>query len=194
MSNLTVEEQFAQIDILLRQNINSSIAYNTPNVMNLGDTVTINLLMNPSLSNQQLGAQVTGSGPVTTATIEITPQMRAKLTSADKDAFTIQPIQDSDQIISGTQTTKWTWMVTAEKAGLQTMTLTIFRLIQYKGHDYWHEVEEYQDQINVKVTLPQLFMSVDWKWYAGFIISFVCCVLGILTYLNGRKKRAKIKK
>jgi hypothetical protein len=195
ISTLTIEEQFAKIDALLRQNIDASIAYNTPNTMLLDGTVTIELLMNPSLSNQQLRSQVTGSGPVTTATIEITPRMRANLLAADENAITIRPIQvNSEQIISGTETTKWSWMVTAKKAGLQTLTLTIYRLVHYEDQDYWHEVKAYQTQIKVIVTLPQWFKSVDWKWYAGFLLALVGCVLGILTYMNSRKENAEEEK
>jgi hypothetical protein len=165
ISTLTIQEQFTQIDTILRQTTDASIAYNTPNTMKLDETVTIELLMNPSLSAQQLKSQVTENGEVTTATINITPRIRAKLTAADEDTFIIQPIQDSaEQIISGTETTKWSWMITAKKVGLQTLILTIYRLVKYEDQDYWREVETYKASIKVKVTLWQKIMSIDWKW------------------------------
>ena len=163
--NVSIQDQFAQIDTFIRQRTDASIAFNAPNTMKLDETLTINLLMNPSLTDQQLATQVTGSGPVKTATIEITPRMRAILIAADADALTIQPIQDnSEQVISGTETTQWSWMVTAKKAGLQTLTLTIFRLVQYEGKDYWRNVQAYQAQIKVNVTFWQKIASIDWKW------------------------------
>lgn len=164
-SAISIQDQFDQIDSTIRQKTNASIAFNAPERMKLEETITINLLMNPALSDQQLATQVTGSGPVKTATIEITPRMRAILVAADADALTIQPIQeDPEQVISGTETTQWSWMVTAKKAGLQTLTLTIFRLLQYEGKDYWRNVEAYQAQIKVNVTLWQEIASIDWKW------------------------------
>ena len=57
----------------------SSFAYNVPESMKLNDTVTIELLLNPSVSASELGNQVTESGTLTTGTFEITPRMKAEL-------------------------------------------------------------------------------------------------------------------
>src|SRR5688572_22265569 len=45
-----VEKQLAQIDESLRQSLSASIAYNAPTEMNLDESKTIELLLNPTIS------------------------------------------------------------------------------------------------------------------------------------------------
>ena len=73
----SVKEQLSQIDEALSQSMQSSFAFNAPDSMKLNDTVTMELLLNPSVSASELEKQVTESGPVTTGTLEITPRMKA---------------------------------------------------------------------------------------------------------------------
>ena len=190
-NEVSVQEQLAQIDTVLRQTTNASVAYNAPQTMNVDETVTIDLLVNPSLPPNQLASQVTGKGTVTSATIDITPQMKAILVAADSSAFTIQPIQDNpEQLISSTETTNWLWLVTAKKAGLQIMTLTIYRLVKYEGQDYWREVETYTKSIKVKVTLLQQFKSLDWEWIVGGIVALLLVPLFWRIYDKRHKSNA----
>jgi hypothetical protein len=168
----SIEAQLYQIDKELSKSLEASIAYNAPTAMNLEDTVTIELLLNPSESLNDLGEQITEAGVLVTATIEITPRMKAELLTKDQDAFNIQPIHASaEQIISGTETTKWSWYVTAEKAGVQELTIVIYRLVKYENQEYWREVEAYKANIDVKVSLVQRITSLDWKWLVGILIT-----------------------
>ena len=73
-------DQLAQIDDILKQSISASIAYNKPQSMLLGETTTIELLFNPSLSPEALSTQVAASGvsgEVASASVQITPRMKA---------------------------------------------------------------------------------------------------------------------
>ena len=171
---LTVQEQLAQIDRILSQSMKSSFAYNSPSSMKLDETATIELLLNPSVTTEQLGSQITESGTVNTGTLDITPRMKAELIAQDPEAFLIRSIpEDPIQLISGTDTTKWEWLVTARKGGTQTLTLIIYLLIQYQGQDYWREVETYKANINVDVTIAQRLGSLDWKWILGILLTAI---------------------
>jgi len=185
----SVEDQLVQIDDILRQSISASIAYNKPQSMRLGDTTTIELLLNPSLSPEALSTQVTESGQVTSASVQITPRMKAVLLSDDAQAFSIQPEQDNpEQLVSGTETTRWAWLVTAHKSGQQKLTLILYRLVQYQGQDYWREIESYQADIDVKVTVAQRLGSLDWKWIVGILITALL-IPAFWRWLDQRKKR-----
>jgi len=185
----SVADQLAQIDDILRQSISASIAYNKPQSMRLGDTTTIELLLNPSLSPEALSTQVTESGQVTSASVQITPRMKATLHSDDSQAFSIQPEQDNpEQLVSGTETTRWAWLVTAHKSGQQRLTLILYRLVQYQGQDYWREIESYQADIDVKVTVAQRLGSLDWEWIAG-ILATALLIPAFWRWLDQRKKR-----
>jgi hypothetical protein len=185
----SVADQLAQIDDILRQSISASIAYNKPQSMRLGDTTTIELLLNPSLSPEALSTQVTESGQVTSASVQITPRMKATLLSDDAQAFSIQPEQDNpEQLVSGTETTRWAWLVTAHKSGQQKLTLILYRLVQYQGQDYWREIESYQADIEVKVTVAQRLGSLDWEWIVG-ILATALLIPAFWRWLDQRKKR-----
>jgi hypothetical protein len=185
----SIGDQLAQIDYILNQSIRGSIAYNRPQSMVLDETTTIELLLNPSLSPEALSTQVTASGQVTSASVQITPRMKAILIADDAQAFTIQPEHDNpEQLVSGTETTRWVWLVTAHKSGLQRLTMILYRLVQYQGQDYWREIKSYEDNIDVQVTLAQRFGSLDWEWIAG-ILATALLIPAFWRWMDYRKKK-----
>lgn len=163
---------FDEIDKSLSESMKSSIAYNAPTSMNLDDSAVIELLLNPSLSPADLGKLVTEAGQVETATIDITPYMKAELISVDKDAFTIQQLHDNPiQPIGSKTVTKWEWAVDAKKAGQQKLTLVISRLVRAQGEDHWTIIQTYKSDVEVKVTIAQMLGSLDWKWILGILVT-----------------------
>lgn len=167
-----VEQQLAQIDKLLNESVQSSIAYNVPEAMTLNETVTLELLLNPSVSPTQLADQITQSGQVVTASVEITPMMRANLFPQDNESLIVQPVHaDAVQLVSNVDTTRWAWLVTGKRSGAQKLTLVIYRLIRFEGQDYWREVKSYQAEINVEVTFEQRLQSSGWLWVTGMIVA-----------------------
>jgi hypothetical protein len=186
----SVADQLAQIDSILQQSINANIAYNKPQSMLLDETTTVELLLNPSLSPQALSTQVTASGQVASASVQITPRMKATLLSDDPQAFSIQPVQnDPEQLVSGTETTRWAWEVTARKSGTQRLTLILYRLVQFQGQDYWREVKSYQDDIEVKVTFTKRIGSLDWGWIAGILLTALL-IPAFWRWMDQRRKKA----
>jgi hypothetical protein len=166
----------------------SNFAYNAPQSMKLSDTVTMELLLNPSISASELGKQITESGAITTGTFEITPRMKAELIAQDKDAFIITQIpEDPIQLMSATETTQWKWLITGKKGGPQLLTLVVYRLVQYQGQDYWREVTTYKTNINVNVTITQRIKSIDWKWLAGILITALL-IPAFWRWIDNRKK------
>lgn len=170
---LTIEQQLQRIDQVLSETLSGSIAYNVPNTMKLNETVTIELLLNPSLTPKELATQVVESGQVVTSSIDITPRMKAVLKDQDGGLEVKSLEENPEQLVSGTDTTKWTWFVTAKKSGSHKLTLVIYRLINYDGKDYWREVESYKAYIEVKVTLGQRILMMDWKWVLGIVITLL---------------------
>jgi hypothetical protein len=172
---LSVEEQLARIDALLKQSAKASIAYNAPSEMQINETVTIELLLNPGKSEEELKKEVTEPGTVqTSGEVEITPQMKAELIPANPEAFTVTPLHDDPiQVISGTETTKWSWYLTAKKDGNQKVSIVIYRLLKYESKEDWRVVETYKAYIQIKVTLLTRLKSLDWKWIVGPILALL---------------------
>jgi hypothetical protein len=107
-----------------------------------------------------------------TSNVQITPLMKARLVPQDKSAFLIDARPDEEhavQVISGTETTKWSWNVTAQKPGTQRLTISLSRLVKYDNQEFWREVGEYEADILVQVTPMGWFTSSGWKWIGGIL-------------------------
>lgn len=211
----SLQSAFLEVDRQFQESIKSNIVYNAPQSMNLDDSVTIELLLNPSLSQDELATQLIEQAGLSTSTaepgllttdqgggvtvvaeeIEVTNRMKAILTSIDPEAFVIQQLSASDeQVVSLTETTKWRWSITAKKEGTETLVLTIYRLVKYDDKEFWHEVETYKENIDVSVTVADKIKSLDWKWFAGFVLALVGSILSILKWRNDKKKEAEEEK
>jgi hypothetical protein len=163
---------FTEIDQALKAALTGSIAYNAPQAMKLNATATIELLLNPSVDPDVLATQITQAGEVVTASVEITPRMKVVLLPQTQEAFFIQPLHDNaEQLISTTETTKWSWDVTAKRGGVHRLTLVVYRLITVDGSDNWRVVESYRSDIDVEVSMIQRFLMLDWKWIAGILVT-----------------------
>lgn len=179
------------IDTLLKQTIPASIAYNAPPEMQLGETITIELLLNPSISEPGLVREISEAGITTTATVEITPQMKVEILAPDEEAFTIRRIHDDPiQLVSSTETTRWAWFVTAKKEGTQQLTIVLYRLIKYEDRESWREVETYKSDIDIQVTLLGRLRSMGWGWIAGILVA-LALVPAFWRWMGVHKKQAE---
>lgn len=174
-------------DDAFRNSVAGSLAYNVPASMALNQTNTIQALLSPTLSKDDLAAQITETGTVTATDLKVTLWMSAELRAADSSSFEIQALHaDAKQLLSLTQPTEWKWNITAKKAGLQTLTLTVFRLVQYKSEDYWPETS-YERPIQVNVTLGQQMQNFNpsegQMQAAQIIVAFVFGVAFVITLL-----------
>jgi hypothetical protein len=210
-STAVIQAAFNEIDRQFQDTLESNIAFNRPEQMKRDDTTTIELILSPSLSQSALATQVVERGNFVTSTadpniliapngemvtvqtsqIEITPRMKAVLLPQDPEAFTVTNMLDAEQVVSTMETTTWRWSVSAKKEGSQTLELTIYQLVKYDEKEFWHQVETYKANIVVEVTPLDKIKSLDWKWFAGFILLLVGSVIGVLNYLNSNKKKAK---
>lgn len=174
---LSMEERLAQIQDTVENSAKGSISYNVPFEMQVGETRTIELLLNPSLSEEQLREQITEPGAVhSSGDVDITDSMQALLVPQDRDAFTIQARPDEEhsiQLIPRTDTTKWSWDITARKEGPQELTIFLYRLVHYENEDHWIRVNEYTATIAVEVTLADQLKALRWVWIAGLLIALL---------------------
>ncbi len=162
------------IDEILTQALTGSIAYNVPEFMQMNETVTLELLLNPSVSEEQLKQQIEESGSVESGTVQVSPLMKAELFAHDREGLIVSPLHDTpEQPVSPAETTRWQWLVTAKKGGTQGLTLVVYRLVNFDGKDYWREVEAYRANIIVEVSLVQRVMAFDWKWLGGILLTSV---------------------
>ena len=208
----TIREVFASVEEQIMRGIQGNIAFNKPEKMNTGETEIIELLLSPAKSQADLATQIVERRGLATSTaepdvliapsgeiisvetsrVEITPRMKAVLVPYETDAFVIMAMHDNaEQVVTSSDLTAWRWSVTAKEEGSQTLELILYQLIKYDGKEFWHEVETYKADIVVEVTLADRVKSLDWKWIAGFILTLVGSVFGILSWQSSRKKKVE---
>jgi hypothetical protein len=211
----TMQALFGGIDIQFENLPKGNIAFSKPEKMKKNETASVELRLSTFLSPSTLATQLVSQSNFVTSTanpnvlvdpngenvfidvsqIDITPRMKAVLLPQDSEAFMVTAMHDNaEQVVSSVETTAWRWSVTAKKEGSQTLELIIYQLVKYDGKEFWHEVETYKANIVVEVTPLDQLKSLDWKWIAGFILTFVGSVLGILSWQSNRKKKAEEEK
>src|SRR5688572_9076444 len=185
----SIEDQLEEVDEKLGQSMRASFAYSAPESLQLDQTGTVKLLIDPSSSPEELATQVVGeSGGVVSGSLEITTRMKAELKPQNPGAFELIALHDSaEQIVSKGESTKWQWWVTARKEGRQHLTLVVYRLVKYEGHDYWREVQSYQSDIVINVTLAQRLQS-NWAWLAGLLTALLLAIV-FWRWADARKKK-----
>ncbi|MGB8983925.1 MAG: SAF domain-containing protein [Anaerolineales bacterium] len=204
----SLQDVLKEVDKDLQEVLRSNTAYHVPKTMDVEETVTIELLLNPAMSGEQLTTQLVERSNFLTSTVEadpliteqggkidissaevnITDRIKAVLQSPKSDAFDIQRLHDNDeQIVSNVDTTKWRWSVTAKAPGEQDLELTIYRLVKYDGNEYWREVEVYKSAISVHVEPSQRLASIDWNWLIGILVTALLIPL-FLRWYDGREE------
>lgn len=177
-----------EVDSLLQSSMSGSLAYNAPPEMDLQETVKIHLVLSPNQSEEELKKQVTEPGSVFSSdNIKLTDKMEAKLIPADPDAFTIQELQESRQLVTNVEPTNWYWQVMAKKSGKQKLSLVVYRVVEYQGEELTRVVKEFESDIDVKVS-PQ--SRIPW---AGILLALllVSAAGGWLLFRNSRKEAAQ---
>jgi hypothetical protein len=181
-----------QVEAELRNALQGNFTYTAPSAMKLVETFTLELLLNPSLSADELATQIVENSGLVTSTsepgvllstsggevkvvgsrAEITPLMKAVLIALDPQAFDIQPIHDNEvQVVGKNSTTAWRWLITARKGGIQKLVLVIYRQVKIDNEAYWRSVQAYRAEISVDVSFAQWLASLDWKWIIGVLVT-----------------------
>jgi hypothetical protein len=154
----------------LRELVRGSIAFNTPEEMQVGKTETIELLLSTSSSAEELKQQLTEAGEKEGAEgIPTADRMQARLTG--DPGFVIQAITPEEQAISSEETTKWRWGVTPTQAGEEKkLHLTITALIEVAEETTPRAIDTYNRTIMVKEVQKSWgqrvseFIGHNWQW------------------------------
>lgn len=168
-------DPLAEVDRAMRESLTKgSVAFNTPEEMQLGKAETVQLLLSPSDSGAELQQQITEAGKTEAAEIRVSNRMQARLTGP---GFQIEAISPEEQAISSTDTTEWKWDVTPTKTGEnQELHLTLTALIDVEGQETPRQIRTFDRTIDVPVTWGQrfgvigTFITTNWQWFWTVIL------------------------
>lgn len=157
-------EAEAGLDKLLKIMKQGNIAFNTPESLNLHESVMIQLLLDVDKTSEALVQMLKTEGKKSTARIRISNRMEARLTGP---GFTITAVTPETQAISHTEPTSWKWEIKPKEKGHQFLHLTLSALLSVEGSDTPRTIRTFDKTIEVNITWNQQisnFVKVNWKW------------------------------
>jgi len=167
-----IDDPFAVVDRALGQLKQARIAFNAPEMMKLGDTATVQLLLNMRKTIDELSEQITAEGAKKGVEIQVSSRMEASLKGGD--AFEITALAPDEQPISATADTEWRWRVKPKVFGKQILALTLYAILPVQGTNTKKFVKAYDYSIEVQVTMGKQvtdFVGNNWQWlWSVFVV------------------------
>lgn len=161
------------VDRILESLRIGTIAFNAPAVMNINDTVPIQLLLSLSDTPEELKAGLSAEGSAEAARIRVSDRMEARLTGPD---FAITAVTPEVQAVSAKTTTEWKWDVKPESEGSHVLHLTLSVLLRVGDSATPRAIRTFDKMIVVEVTWKQkafAFLSGNWQWlWAAILVPF----------------------
>jgi hypothetical protein len=186
------------------------MAFNVPVSMPCNSSATIDLLISPTMSTNQLVAVVNEeiqsegqkSNKVESATLKIFGRMQAVLVSSGS-GFNIKLLTPEVQMLSRTEPTEWKWQIEPKKSGPQDLYLTVNAAYRLNGEDGYQMVRTFDRVIQVQVIPAPPFVRY---WPEEGLTSLLAGVGGVIfvrrhavkkrqrnaAVLNGVTKRADV--
>ena len=185
-SSIDAKSSVSEIDRLLKRLHPGNAVFNPPASMVYGETRTIELLLDPSKTIDELKGMVVDQGATQGYQIRFSDLMEAKLTG---DGFQIIPATPEVQPVSMKETTKWQWDIRPTWFGTQTLHLSLNALLNVNGRDSTRSIETLNRTVSVRV-LPTS-ISVFAKDHWGMVASILGAIGGILAWIFEPWKRAR---
>lgn len=147
-----------------------SIAFDTPHKLALGESATIELLLSPTKSTQELQSKMKVAENTSKARIRISNRMEAMLKG---QGFKIEALVPQEQAISKGKTTHWKWEATPTEDGDKILHLSISAIIKISSEDAPLVIQTYSKKIRVEISAAQRvlkFFSGNWQWLWASIL------------------------
>jgi len=150
------EERMYAADMMLREMVEGSAAYNAPDSMYVGTTEIIRLVIAPNISPSELQdslRRVLPSGEdLRGADILISDVMSAEVRGV---GFDIDPSGPQERAISAQRETSWIWQVTAREKGPRALILNVDAHVEVRGRAARRPLRQFEDTIYVVISPEQ---------------------------------------
>ncbi len=153
-----------RIDEILEQMDLGNIAFNAPTKMKLNAPSTIQLVLSPTNSIEELKDLVIAEGEKEGARIRVSDQMEARLSGT---AFQISAITPELQAVTWNDITEWKWEVRPTQGGRHNLHLTMTAVLTAKGSSMQRALRTFDKTIEVEVSNWQRVFVVfreNWEW------------------------------
>ncbi len=147
-----------------------NIAFNVPEKMKLETSSSIQLVLSPTSSIDELKEVIVAEGEKEGARVHISDLMEARLSGS---GFQISPVTPETQAVSWNEITEWKWDVVPNRPGRHKLYLTLTALINVEGNTMPRRIRTFDKTIEIEVSSWQVafkFFQDNWEWLWTLII------------------------
>lgn len=152
------------IDKILAEMDFGNIAFNSPEKMKLNSPSSIQLVLSPTETIENLKKSIVAEGEKQGEQIRISDTMEARLTGT---AFQIGAITPEIQGVTGKEVTNWKWEVRPTQYGRHNLHLTLSAVVTVKGSSVPRTIRTFERTIEVEVSSWQrtfVLFRENWEW------------------------------
>lgn len=186
---ISADDPFAAIDRAVNALPLGSIAFNTPEIVSLGDVATIELLASLKETEAELREAIRKAGPVETSSIRLSHKMDARLTGA---GFKIEAVTPDVQALSRSEQTRWLWQIEPTKTETLELHLTLSAILKVDGESMTRAVRTFERTIEVEVPLESQVLAFAGEHFEWLVTTIAVPVSGALYYRLRRRRRKPV--
>ncbi len=157
-------EELSDVERMLQRMNWGNIAFNVPDAMSFEEMRSIELVLSPSKSIEEVAGMPQEPGHIETARIQFSNVMEASLTGA---GFEVTKVTPERQPISNVRETVWKWDVRASKPGRQRLNLTMNAILNIDGSEQVRTIRTFKKEIVIVVSWRRRvvdFGANNWQW------------------------------
>jgi hypothetical protein len=176
------------VDAALAALRRASLVFNAPSTLQLHEQTEIQLLVSAGQPIEKLKGEITAPGYIEGARVEVSPVMVATLSGT---GFSINPDEESEQVVAKSGFTTWSWDIEPIKTGTQYLRLRLFAVISFEGREKRYMVKRFQKTLAVNVAWSERvsgFFKDNWQWL------WTALLIPIIGFLWTRRKKPNAKK
>lgn len=161
---------FDLVDEALARMKLASIAFNSPDPINIDESAKVELRLDLQLPAPELVKLITARGVVEHAQVKVSHLMTAHLSGPDFDITANTP---ETQAVSGNESTIWLWTVKPKIVADCDLCLDLNATITIDGDPTARTIKTFSKTIHVTVRPAQQvarFVKAHWKWLCGSIL------------------------
>lgn len=179
-------EKVTQKDDIDQQLFNVSMIFTIPIRANIDDDINAEFIIDPKRTEEEIKSLAQDiTGQVITDKIDVSRVVTATIVAPN---FKVSPKPESEQALSTTQPTKFSWVLTPTKEGPQIVQLRVIAHITIEGERVERELQTFKRDLTVEVTSKQKlsnFVGDHIEWILGGIASMI---VPLFLWIKSRKK------
>jgi hypothetical protein len=162
----------------------ASMAFTTPEVLELGESADMQLIINPTQTLEEVSRALSVSGSRVASNVLVSKVVVANVIAPDFEVTEF--IRGGRQAVDPNGPTEWRWTITPKTEGNLAINVTILAVIELGSDRAEKLIKVFDRQVKVTVTPTyaiKTFVKENWQWLWSVVVPFL-----IWLFMRSRKK------